>query len=150
MHERFRAEREVVGKARGRRDGGALPPSAHKPRTWRGGISYLWLAATEPRRSAGFYAAVFDWKVDADREDPSFQDGTGHVIGHFTADLPVAGEAGVVPYVFLERVDETLEKVVAEGGEVVRLPYAEGDLRVATFRDPAENVIGVWEQASVA
>jgi predicted enzyme related to lactoylglutathione lyase len=67
------------------------------------------------------YAAVFDWKVDADREDPSFQDGTGDVIGHLTADLPVAGEAGLVPYVFLERVDETLGKVVAEGGEVVRL-----------------------------
>jgi hypothetical protein len=31
------------------------------------------------------------------------------------ADLPVAGEAGVLPYVFVERVDETLEKVVAQG-----------------------------------
>jgi hypothetical protein len=26
------------------------------------------------------------------------------------------------------------------------LDYAEGDLRVATFRDPAANVIGVWER----
>jgi hypothetical protein len=34
--------------------------------------------------------------VDADRDDPSFEDGTGHVIGHFMADLPVAGEAGVL------------------------------------------------------
>jgi predicted enzyme related to lactoylglutathione lyase len=62
------------------------------------------------------------------------------------ADLPVTGEAGVLPYVFVERVDETLEKVVAQSGEVVRQPYPEGDLRVATFRDPAGNVIGVWQR----
>jgi hypothetical protein len=27
-------------------------------------------------------------------------------------------------------------------------PYPEGDLRVATFRDPAGNVIGVWQRRS--
>lgn len=84
--------------------------------------------------------------MDADRDDPRFEDGSGHVIGHFMADLPVAGEAGVVPYVFVEHVDETLEQGVARGGEVVEPPYPEGDLCVATFRDPAGNVIGVWQQ----
>jgi predicted enzyme related to lactoylglutathione lyase len=77
---------------------------------------------------------------------PNFADGTGHVIGHFIAELPVAGEAGVLPYVFVEQVDETLEQVVAEGGEIVTPPYPEGNLRVATFRDPAGNVVGVWQQ----
>jgi predicted enzyme related to lactoylglutathione lyase len=72
------------------------------------------------------------------------------VIGHFMADLPAAGEAGVLPYVFVEQLDETVEKVVAQGGEVVTPPYPEGDLRVATFRDPAGNVIGVWQQGSLA
>jgi uncharacterized protein len=118
-----------------------------EPRVFRpGGITYLRVPASEPRRSAAFYEAVFGWTVDADRDDPSFEDGTGHVIGHFMADLPVAGEAGVLPYVFVERVDETLEKVVAQGGEVVAQPYPEGDLWVATFRDPAGNVIGVWQR----
>jgi predicted enzyme related to lactoylglutathione lyase len=88
--------------------------------------------------------------VDADRDDPSFEDGTEHVIGHFMVDLPVAGEAGVVPYVFVESVDVTLEKVVANDGEVATPPYPEGDLRVATFRDPAGTVIGVWQQGSHA
>jgi uncharacterized protein len=118
-----------------------------EPRVFRrGGITYLRVPASEPRRSAAFYEAVFGWTVDADRDDPSFEDGTGHVIGHFMADLPVAGEAGVLPYVFVERVDETLEKVVAQGGEVVAQPYPEGDLWVSTFRDPAGNVIGVWQR----
>jgi uncharacterized protein len=118
-----------------------------EPRVFRpGGVSYLRVPATDPQRSAAFYAGVFDWSVDAERDDPSFEDGTGHVIGHFMADLPVVGAAGVLPYVFVERVDEALEKVVARGREVVAPPYPEGDLWVATFRDPAGNVIGVWQQ----
>jgi uncharacterized protein len=118
-----------------------------EPRVFRaGGVSYLRVPAADPGRSAGFYAAVFGWTVRTDRDDPSFEDGTGHVIGHFVADLAVAGEAGVRPYVFVERVDETLGKVVAEGGAVETPPYPEGDLWVATFRDPAGNVLGVWQQ----
>jgi predicted enzyme related to lactoylglutathione lyase len=79
--------------------------------------------------------------VRTDREEPAFEDGTGHVIGHFVRD-----QEGVRPYVFVERLDETLAAAVAQGGEVVTAPYAEGDLRVAVFRDPAENLIGVWER----
>jgi uncharacterized protein len=121
-----------------------------EPRVFRGGgISYLRVPAPEPRRSAAFYAAVFDWRVDIARDVPSFEDGTGHVIGHLIANLPVAGAAGVLPYVFVDRVDETLEAVVAQGGEVVTPPYPEGGLRVATFRDPAGNVIGVWQREQV-
>jgi predicted enzyme related to lactoylglutathione lyase len=112
-----------------------------------GGVSYLRIPAQDPGRSAAFYESVFGWSVRADRDDPSFEDGTGHVIGHFMADLPSAGEAGVRPYVYVEGVDETLDKVVAHGGEVVTAPYPEGDLRVATFRDPSGNVLGVWQQA---
>jgi uncharacterized protein len=111
-----------------------------------GGISYLRVPAPDPRRSAAFYERVFGWTVDADRDDPSFQDGSGHVIGHLMADRPVARDGGVLPYVFVERVDETLAKVVAQGGEVVTAPSAEGNLQVATFRDPAGNLIGVWQQ----
>jgi predicted enzyme related to lactoylglutathione lyase len=111
-----------------------------------GGISYLRIPAQDPHRSAGVYEAVFGWSVRSDREEPSFEDGTGHVIGHFVEDLPVAGEAGVRPYIFVERVDVTLDKVVAEGGQVEAAPYPEGDLWVATFRDPSGNVLGMWQQ----
>ena len=118
-----------------------------EPRVYRvGGVSYLRIPAENRRRSAAFYAEVFRWNLHGDPDDPGFEDGTGHVIGHFMPDLPVAGEAGVRPYIFVERVDETLDKVVAHGGEVVTPPYPEGDLWVATFRDPAGNVLGVWQQ----
>ena len=111
-----------------------------------GGISYLRIPAPDPRRSAAFYQAVFGWQLGGAADDPSFQDGTGHVIGHFMRDLAVAGEAGVQPYIYVESIDGTLEKLSAHGAGLVREPYQEGDLWVATFRDPGGNVIGVWQR----
>jgi predicted enzyme related to lactoylglutathione lyase len=125
----------------------SMPADEGESRVFRiAGISYLRIPADEPQQTAAFYQSVFGWTVDTNRPDPSFEDGTGHVIGHFVAELPVAGEAGVRPYIFVERVDDTLEKVFAHGGAVVTAPYPEGDLWVATFRDPAGNVLGIWQR----
>ena len=118
-----------------------VEPTVARP----GGVSYLRIPAADPRRSAEFYAAVFGWTVDLDRPDPSFADGTGHVIGHFRADLPAAEDAGVRPYVYVESVDAATAAVEAQGGEIVNEPYPEGSLWVATFRDPAGNVVGAWQ-----
>ena len=111
-----------------------------------GGISYLRVPATDPQASAAFYETVFGWTVRGDRPDPAFEDGSGHVIGHFRADHVVAGEGGVRPYIFVENLDETLEKAITHGAELVEEPYPEGDLWVALIRDPAGNVVGVWQQ----
>lgn len=111
----------------------------------RNGVSFLNVPAEDPRATARFYRDVFEWKIRDDSDEPSFEDGTGHVIGHFVTDAAVAGEAGIRPYVYVERVDDTLAKITAAGGEVVTAPYPEGDLWVATFRDPAGNVVGVWQ-----
>jgi predicted enzyme related to lactoylglutathione lyase len=116
--------------------------SAFRP----GGVSYLRVPAPDPQASADFYEAVFGWNVRRDREDPAFEDGTGHVIGHFRSEHAVAGEGGVRPYVFVENLDATLAKATANGAEVVTEPYAEGDLWVALIRDPGGNVVGVWQQ----
>ena len=108
-----------------------------------GDVSYLRIAAPDPARSAVFYSTVFGWKIRKDSD--AFQDATGHVIGHFMKDLPVAGEAGVVPYVYVRDIDEALAQIPQVGGEVTTAPYPEGDLWVAMTRDPAGNAIGVWQ-----
>src|SRR5438552_1641944 len=89
-----------------------MTPHDEEPRVFRiGGISYVRIPAQDPNATALFYQAVFGWNLRGDPDHPSFDDGTGHVIGHFVADHTVAGEAGVRPYVHVERVDDTLEKV---------------------------------------
>ena len=41
-------------------------------------------------------------------------------------------------------IDDTVERIEANGGQIVLPPYPEGDLWVSTFRDPSGNVLGVW------
>jgi uncharacterized protein len=112
-----------------------------------GGIAYLRIPSSDPKGSAAFYEAVFGWKVDADREDPSFEDGAGHVIGHIHADLEVAGEAGIRPYVYVESVEGTLANALSAGALEITSPYPEDDLTVAVFREPGGSVLGIWQLA---
>ena len=121
-------------------------PDGPHPVFRAGGISYLRIPAPDPSGTAAFYGTVFGWSIDLDRPDPSFADGSGHVIGHFRKDLPVSGDGGVVPYVYVDLVAETVTKIVENGGEVVTAPYPEGDLWVALFLDPAGNRMGLWQR----
>jgi predicted enzyme related to lactoylglutathione lyase len=118
-----------------------VEPSVARP----GGVTYLRIPAREIAQSADFYRAVFGWRLRGTPEAPSFSDGTGHVIGHWRTDLPAAGEAGVLPYIYVTSLDDTLRAATERGAELVTQPYPEGDLWVATIRDPAGNVIGVWQ-----
>jgi uncharacterized protein len=110
-----------------------------------GGVSYLRIPARDVAQSAEFYHAVFGWRLRGRPDAPSFSDGTGHVIGHWRTDLPVAGEAGVLPYVYVTSLDDTLRAAADRGAELVTPPYPEGTLSIATIRDPAGNVVGVWQ-----
>ena len=109
------------------------------------GVSYLGMPAQDVAQSADFYHAVFGWQI---RDQASFSDGTGHVIGHWRTDLLPAGEAGIRPYIYVTQLDDALRKAAEQGAEVVTQPYQEGNLTIATVRDPAGNVIGIWQEST--
>ena len=111
-----------------------------------GHISYLEIPAVDIEQSASFYEAVFGWKVERRGSGrASFDDGTGDVVGRWETGRALAREPGLLLYIYVDHNDDTVQRVVAEGGEVLRPPNAEGDLWAATFRDPAGNVMGVWQ-----
>ena len=111
-----------------------------------GSLSYIQIPAADPRVSAGFYERVFGWNIRGrETSHVGFDDATGDVSGAFITGREISREPGVLPYVYVNAIDATIAKITAHGGEVVREPYPEGDLWVATFRDPAGNVIGVWQ-----
>jgi hypothetical protein len=112
-----------------------------------GKLSYVQIPALDVDRSAAFYSAVFGWSSRDDRNAAhrAFGDATGELIGAFLTGHAVSREPGVLPYIYVDRIDDTIAKIEAGGGQIVRAPYPEGDLWVATFRDPAGNVIGVWQ-----
>lgn len=112
-----------------------------------GAISYFHIPAVDVRRSAAFYGAVLGWTIhNGDTNRPGFVDGTGRVGGAWVTNQAVATEPGLLPYVYVDHIDDTLDRVQAHGGEVVAAPYEEGNLWVATFRDPAGNVMGLWHE----
>jgi len=122
-------------------------PSGVSARLHRHGkVSYLEIPAVEVRRSATFYEKVFGWNIRGDGDRRSFDDAPGDLIGGWVTGRAISSEPGLLPYIYVDRIDYTLDQIMAEGGQVVRAPYPEGDLWVATFRDPAGNVIGVWQQ----
>lgn len=112
-----------------------------------GGLSYIFIPAVDVNQSAAFYEHVFGWNIRGrDSSHPSFDDGTGHVSGAWVTNQAISREPGLLPYIYVNHIDDTIRQIEAQGGEIVTAPYPEGDLWVATFRDPAGNVIGLWHQ----
>ena len=65
-----------------------------------------------------------------------------------TTGRSVSRFADPLPYIYVDHIDDTIEQVEAQGSEVVKAPYPEGNLWVATFRDPAGNVLGLWQEGA--
>jgi predicted enzyme related to lactoylglutathione lyase len=118
------------------------------PLARHGGLSYLEIPAVDPRRSADFYEHVVGWRIDRRTDDDfRFSDGSGLLIGRWVVGRGAAREPGWVPLLYVTSLDEAMALAVARGGETVEAPYAEGDVRVARVRDPAGNLLGLWQFA---
>jgi predicted enzyme related to lactoylglutathione lyase len=111
-----------------------------------GHVSYLEIPALDIARSASFYATVFGWNIrHKDNGQSTFDDGSGALIGRWVTDRGVSRDSGLLPYIFVDEIDVVVEQVVIQGGEITTPPYPEGNLWAAVFRDPAGNVLGVWQ-----
>jgi uncharacterized glyoxalase superfamily protein PhnB len=114
-----------------------------------GAVTYLHMPATDVRRAAAFYRDVFAWSINRpDSDRPSFDDASGLFSGAWISDDASAAEPGLRPYIYVADVEETVALIVAHGGAILTEPSPEGLLTVATFRDPAGNVIGLWHDTT--
>ena len=117
------------------------------PTSTNGKICYVELPAVDVERSAAFYSDVFGWRI-RQRGDgrTAFDDTTGQVSGAWVTGRPPAGVPGLLVYVMVDSVAKTVEAVVAHGGEIVQPPGADAPEITARFRDPAGNVIGLYQE----
>ena len=104
-----------------------------------GRVCYLQIPAQDLMKSAAFYEQVFGWKVE--RPYPSFE--APGLIGQWVSDRPPAPEGGVLLWINVDRIDDTLESVRASGGEVLEPPSPDGPRWLATIRDPGGNALGL-------
>lgn len=116
------------------------------PTLGNGKICYIQIPATNIERSAEFYERVFGWNV-RQRGDGStaFDDGVGEVSGEWVVNRGPS-PAGLFVHIMVNSVAETMEKVIANGGEIVQPVGADAPEITAHFRDPAGNVLGLYQE----
>ncbi len=112
-----------------------------------GKICYLEIPALDVARSSAFYKAVFGWELRR-RGDGStaFDDGVGQVSGTWVTGRPPSGPPGLLIYIMVDSVDATAELVRAHGGEIVQPVGADAPVITARFRDPAGNILGLYQE----
>ncbi|WP_263368950.1 VOC family protein [Edaphobacter bradus] len=118
-----------------------------RPRIANGKICYVEVPSTDISRSAEFYSRVFGWRI-RQRGDGSiaFDDGVGEVSGAFVTGRPPMTSVGLLIYVMVDSVAATVESVLANGGEIVQPIGADAPEITARFRDPAGNILGLYQQ----
>ena len=119
------------------------------PTRANGKVCYIEIPAVDVERSAAFYASVFRWNV---RRRPTgrtaFDDTVGGVSGAWVLGRPPAGEPGLLVYIMVDSVAETVDTVIANGGEIVQPIGGDAGEVTARFRDPGGNVIGLYQEPS--
>src|SRR3979411_52697 len=117
------------------------------PTLANGKICYIEIPSTDVARSADFYTRVFGWRVRQRGDGHSaFDDTTGQVSGTWVLGRPPSAQPGLLVYIMVDSVAASLDAIVANGGEIVQPIGADAPEITARFRDPAGNVLGLFQQ----
>ena len=121
------------------------------PTNANGKICYLEIPSIDVDRSAAFYRAVFGWEIRKRGDGATaFDDAIGEVSGAFVTGRPPSREAGLLVYVMVADAEATVRKLVAQGAEIVQPIGVDAPEIAARFREPAGNVLGVYEERALA
>jgi predicted enzyme related to lactoylglutathione lyase len=118
------------------------------PTFGHGKIVYLEIPTTDIPRSVSFYKAVFGWPIKP-REDgaTAFDDGVGEVSGTWVAGRPPSPTPGLLLYIMVKSVGDTLDAVVANGGRIIQPMGVDIPELIGRFADPDGNVLGLAEES---
>ena len=138
----------------------AAADKKRRTRMAKGTLNYIQIPSADLEASAGFFQEVFGWRINRypspapSESEPQtgyvgFVDSSGKVGGEFVLGRQPSREPGLLPSIHVDSIDETLEAVVENGGEVVkpRTPIVEGSDWQGIFRDPAGNAFALYEAA---
>jgi len=123
---------------------GKLP---HMPTPTNGKICYVEMPAVDVRRSAEFYEKAFGWRMRTRGDGAvAFDDTTGQVSGAFKLGRPASTSPGLLIYIMVDDAAAAIEQVIAHGGRLVQPIGADAPEITARFRDPAGNVLGLYQE----
>jgi hypothetical protein len=112
-----------------------------------GKICYMEIPATDIARSAEFYQKAFGWNIRT-RGDGSvaFDDGVGEVSGTWVLGRPPSTTPGLMLYIMVDNMTDTINTVIAAGGEITQPVGGDAPEITARFRDPGGNVVGLYQE----
>lgn len=120
---------------------------AAKPRP---SFCYIEIPALDVHQSAKFYEHLFGWNIRHRGGDrPCFDDASGHISGAWVTGRSASSTPGLLPYIWVDGIAAVLKKTESLGGVAVEAPHPDhpgGDCFIAVFRDPAGNLIGLYEE----
>jgi predicted enzyme related to lactoylglutathione lyase len=121
------------------------------PTFGNGKICYIEIPATDIALSSDFYECVFGWTIRKNNEGHvSFDDGVGEVSGTWVLGRPPATSKSLMVHIMVDSMEVTLDLIVENGGEIVQPVGAAAPEITAHFRDPAGNVIGLYQHRGSA
>jgi len=118
----------------------SIPGLAH------GQLCYLQIPATDVLASARFYERVFGWQVDP--PDSGFE--APSLIGQWITDRPASPDAGPVGWILVADIRRTLRAAEQAGAILRDGPKPDGPRWLASFSDPAGNLVGLAQHTSSA
>ncbi len=112
-----------------------------------GKICYIELPATDLARSVAFYQQIFGWRIRTrDDGSRSFDDPTGGVSGTFDPNRKAVTDPGFIVSIMVDDIRATIKQIEACGCEIVRPLGFHPTEQVAHFRDPGNNLLGLYQE----
>jgi predicted enzyme related to lactoylglutathione lyase len=120
--------------------------SNKQPTFGNGKICYLEIPSTDLNISANFYKNCFDWSTRI-RGDGSvaFDDGVGEVSGTWCLDRAPSSNPGIYIHIMIFDIEQTIEKIIANGGNILQHPDKNVREKTAKFSDPAGNILCLYQ-----
>lgn len=113
-------------------------------------INYVEYPAKNLEATKAFFQTAFGWSFEDYGPDYTAFSGQGLDGGFFRSDLAAHTSQGSALIVFYsERLEETLAKVEAAGGEIVKPIFTFPGGRRFHFTEPSGNEFAVWAKPAV-
>ena len=117
------------------------------PTIGNGKVCYIEIPAVDIKTSASFYQGVFGWNIRTRGDGAvAFDDGVGEVSGAWVLGRQPSTTVGLLIYIMVDSVAETIDKVTANGGRIVQPIGADAPETTARFTDPAGNILGLYQE----
>ncbi len=116
------------------------------PTLANGKICSIEMPTKDIARSDQFHKRDFGWDIRKRGHGSTWFDDTVGEVSTWVTGPPPAARPGLLFYVRADSLALTLDVIVANGGECVQAIGGDTPEITARFRDPAGNVIGLFQQ----